>query len=265
MYHEFDKGSKGQQHSLAAMRERRHRPQQDNPMRPDSRYPCFMHDGHPVAETEQGMILLDTGVTQSFGNEPTLRLFGRNYPLASNYMGQSIEEIGKLVGIRLFALIGADVLNEFPWTLDMSRGEFRQMPNRELCQGITIPLEYFMSIPTITGELARGPRRFFFDTCARISYLKREELGDIRPSGEAVDFFPGFGPFRTQIYDMQLQLVGVTLTMQFGILPPTLEGVLNLANVSGIIGASLLDQYRIHYSAADKTMCLLQFGSRKVQ
>lgn len=249
MFHESDKSSKGQMDSMLAMKKRSRARRGRNQHR--GHYPCFMSpSGHPVVETDQGFVLIDTGANASFGREGSLSLFGIDYSLADSLFGQTIEDIGQLVQSRFFALVGNDILNRFDWKLDLEEGCFAELQSWPNNQGIHLRTHEFEGVPIINVEVAGQPVKLLFNTCAKVSYLDPSLTGGLTTSSEETDFFPGFGPFRTQTYEAIAILDGEQFTLRCGVLPPALNAAVRAAGAMGIFGAELLNDYRLFYSSA---------------
>ncbi len=254
MFHESDKSSKGQMDSMLAMKQRGRAGRGHNPH--GGHYPCSMHRGYPVVDTEQGLVLIDTGANASFGRERSLSFLGKDYPLANNLFGQTIEDIGQLVQTSFFALIGNDILNQFDWTLDNGKGRFTELRVWPNIQGIHLQTREFKGVPIIDVKVAGQPVKLLFDTCAKVAYLDPSLLEGVSVSGEETDFFPGFGPFRTPTYETAVDLDGDRLNLRFGVLPSVLNTALRSAGVMGIFGAEPLNDYQLFYSSAGHEICL---------
>ena len=54
------------------------------------------------------------------------------------------------------------------------------------------------------------------------------------------DFYPGFGDFKTSIYQLQLELFNQLKKYEFGVLPEFLELSLTMGGTNGIIGNNIL-------------------------
>lgn len=248
LYHEYDKGSKSNFASMAMMKART-RPQARPGQVRRAVYACVMHDRHPVVETSQGPVLIDTGASASFGRGPTVSLGGRDFRLARDYFGQSIEEIGRLVGGNFYALLGADILGSFDWELDLEQGSFT-VGAAAGQSDIVLPFTDFMGVPIIEARVDGQRVRLFLDTCAKVSYLEPALLDGRPTAGEQTDFFPGFGAFTTTVSRLPVKLSMSTLEVDFGRLPQMLGMALGMANVNGILGAALLNDFRLHFAAS---------------
>ena len=62
--------------------------------------------------------------------------------------------------------------------------------------------------------------------------------------GEMEDFYPGFGNFKTPVYELNVELAEKSSNCSFGILPDLLRNTLMLAGTSGILGNEILQDFQ---------------------
>jgi hypothetical protein len=252
MYHEYDKSSKNFNASYIALKERRNPggANADRGARLGAEHPCYLVNGHPIIETGFGRALLDSGAPTSIGRVATIRVDHQPVSISDSYMGQDIDSIGQLVGLGLEALLGMDVLGCCDWMIDLDRGVFYVGRSPAPHGWDKLPLRRGpMRVPIIEAEVAGVKAPLAFDTGAKLSYLLPTMLVPFQTIGTDTDFFPGFGVFSTDIRSIPVTLAGDTFTESFGELPPTLNMLLGTLQISGILGAALLNSYRVHFSA----------------
>ena len=158
--------------------------------------PLEVVDGHLVAEAG-GRFLLDTGSPMSFARTGQVVWAGRDHELATNLLGLDSPELSDLVGTPLDGLLGGDVLGESPFTVDLERGAcfFDETPTDR--DGIELQLRLVLGVPFTSLEFDGLPTATCIDTGAKLSYLERGRLAGTEVVGEADDFYPGLGAFRT--------------------------------------------------------------------
>jgi hypothetical protein len=66
-------------------------------------------------------------------------------------------------------------------------------------------------------------------------------------AGSLADFYPGFGPFETDTYDVPIALAGLQWRERCGRLPGLLGMTLMLGGVHGILGNALLRDRAVGY------------------
>jgi hypothetical protein len=89
--------------------------------------------------------------------------------------------------------------------------------------GMSIPFELAMGVPVVTGRSSNGPVRAIVDSGAPISYVPTALVEGLTPIGRRKDFYPGFGEFETDVWRVRTVLGRRRLTLQAGVLPPTLQ------------------------------------------
>jgi hypothetical protein len=87
----------------------------------------------------------------------------------------------------------------------------------------------------------------FFDTGAQISYFQDESLSTYPSAGELTDFYPGFGQFQTDTYNVPIRIGSEQFTIRCGKLPGLLGMSLAMADVQGILGNQILLDRRVGY------------------
>ena len=216
----------------------------------------YFLENHLFAKFDSGRIwLLDTGAPTSFGMR-SVNIGGRDFELQMDYMGMSAEKLSEYVGVECSGLLGMDILGEFDHLWDLREGVWEVSEHTESCNGVTVELDEFMSIPICSAEVNGVKRRLFFDTGAKISYLVPQLTEGSTSVGEERDFYPGFGEFMTQVYEMPLKMGGTDRLMSFGVLPPLLGPTLSMAGVEGILGNEILSGRKILFSPRKKTLCI---------
>lgn len=197
-------------------------------------------------ESPDGTLLIDTGSPISFAKGDLM-----------------LREIQRYLELELDGLIGMDRLAK--WDLSIATNqrtgklEARLLsPNQNQEEGFSrIAMETVMGIPTILIKIQGVNRRMFLDTGADLSYLRRSLVTGSRPQGSKKDFYPMLGEFRTELYDLDLQMGGPKTSEnlprwsgQLGALPEMLELLLP-SGIDGILGLDVLQHFET----------VLQFGT----
>ena len=166
-----------------------------------------------------------------------------------------LREIQRYLEPEIDGLIGMDRLGEWDLsiTTDQKTGKLAARllnPNQTQEEGFSrITMETVMGIPAILVEIQGVNRRMFLDTGAGLSYLRKSLLSGNRRRGSKKDFYPLLGEFRTELFDMDLQLGGSDTTGnplewsgQIGVLPEMLELLLP-SGIDGILGLDVLQHF----------------------
>ena len=103
-------------------------------------------------------------------------------------------------------------------------------------------IEFLMGIPVIELEINGNPHKFFLDTGASVSYIKEDLVAGKVSIGKKEDFYPIFGTFETESYEVKASLGGMEFNSEMCVLPKMLK-VLLMDGIDGILGADDLENF----------------------
>jgi len=203
--------------------------------------PAELIAGHLIVRLGEARLLLDTGSPVSITSGRAIVIGGHPVQSEAVHPGASIADLRQLTGVVIDALIGMDVLSRFDIAFKLRRAIVKlREPGLPGSKGRSMPIEIVDSIPIVSLSIDGRTRRLFFDTGAPVSYLIDASLAD-RPSvGRVPDFYPGFGPFETDQYEIPVDLANQTRGLRFGRLPEALESGVRALGVDGILGTEIL-------------------------
>ena len=185
-------------------------------------YPLTLKNDHMFLELQSGLWLIDTGAPTSFGSESSITIEKTDFEIQSDYMGMDINQIEDAVGVDMVGLLGTDVLDNFDILLDVPSNTVTISSGEIKHSGTSLNLNEFMGIPIVTALIGESEFQMFLDTGAEISYLQDEILETFPKSGPVEDFYPGFGPFETETYSVEVTLDNVQFSLRCGTLPQLL-------------------------------------------
>ncbi len=141
-----------------------------------------------------------------------------------------------MVGTAFDVMLSGDILKKLHVTLDVDvrKATFSGWPQDHL--GLPLKAEMVLDIPVIEITLAEKPLRLFFDTGARVSFLRSDLIENYPFVAKEKDFYPGIGEFDVDTYEVPIKLAGVNIAVNFGNLPKPLEMALLMAGCDGILG-----------------------------
>ena len=221
-----------------------------------SEYSYDLVDGHIIVDADPNHLLIDTGAPSSVVNTSPLDFAGKRHVVSKNYMGVTPESLSGSIGTPIDALVGADILNQYDILIHPSRCHIVLSEEALPADGDNLSLDSFMGIPIIDAAVSGKTVRMFFDTGARLSYLRPELSTQFPAAGEESDFYPGMGEFTTQTYSVPIRIGTKETTLRVGTLPELLQETLMMANTDGILGTAVLDAYTILFAPRRKIMCL---------
>lgn len=195
-------------------------------------------DGHLIVDSG-GRFLLDTGSPVSFSTTGRANWGGRDHELPTSALGLDADELANLVGEPLDGLIGGDILGLHPFTIDLERSVCRVDEVGSDRDTTELPIRLVLGVPLATLELDGLPTQTCIDTGAKLSYLEAARLAGREAVDETDDFYPGFGTFRTAVYEIALSVDDSEFTMRAGALPEGLSGMLGMLGITAILGTDL--------------------------
>jgi len=202
--------------------------------------PAELIAGHLIVRLGESRLLLDTGSPVSISAREIV-IGGHRVGTAAVHSGASVADLRQLAGVEFDALIGMDVLSRFDVGFKLRRGLVKlREPVLPRSSERAVPVEIVDSVPIVTVSIDGLPRRLFFDTGAPVSYLVDASRAH-RPSvGRVTDFYPGFGAFESDQYEMRVDLADHVRALRFGRLPAPLESGIRVHGVDGILGTEVL-------------------------
>ncbi len=212
--------------------------------------------GHIIALMGGKRVLIDTGAPNSISDSGYLEILGERHVFGGGFSGLTMSQLNDYLNTPINALLGGDTLGAFYFSLDTRAGIMELSTEPIPFEGTEVPVTPFMNIPMIDIEIKGRKGRAFLDTGAKLSFVRRETVSGSPVLGTAMDFYPGFGSFMTNLYSCPLVVAGFHREMTFGNLPDVLEETLIMANVEAIIGTEILDCFRICFNLPRQKLIL---------
>lgn len=212
--------------------------------------------GHIVIPMGNRSALIDTGSPFSISENP-FEWCGRKHAPQTNYMRFTTQKMSELAGIQIDILIGCDVLSEQDIRI--------RWRDNELDVGSDIPdapifgkLSTIERLPIFPITLRGRNTKAFLDTGAHLAYIAPEIVKEDKPSSERDDFYPFVGRFTVPTYLVTTTLHGITFDIEYGVLPDSLQGMLDMAMTKAgslaVIGTQLLERFDCTISWARQTV-----------
>jgi len=218
--------------------------------------PITLVDNHIIIELDGKNILIDTGAPHSFGETSEIKILGKIYNLADNYLGLTTNELGEYIGADIDIVLGGDVLSKIYFLVDFQANMLYMDRFPVTLDGRAITVSMFMNIPIIQFEINGQQIRAFLDTGAKISYLDPQITANYPSTGTETDFYPGVGQFSTATYEIPVTLNNCECSLVFGNLPELLQMSLMMANTRAILGNDLFKFFKISFALPDTKIVL---------
>jgi len=218
-------------------------------------YELTLFDSHAIIDDQDNTILIDTGAPStihSSGRFPFRGLFlcdDEIYSCTTDYAGLTIDKLSELLGMKITTLLGVDILSNYKVMLDY-RNNIAKFYRQDISQDIPFEGEEcnfnsINGIPIIELEIEQQPIKLFLDTGAKISYLPKEYTSNFESIGIESDFHPAFGKFETECFDIKATFGNKQFNVKFGNLPESLQIMLLISGVNGIIGYDFFNNFKI--------------------
>ena len=206
-----------------------------------------LFDGHLIVNENGKEILVDTGSPFSLSREKEFLFMENQRHVATNVGGQSVEEIGQLLGYPIDVLLGMDIISKLYAFVDYKQKQVVFSDEEFLLDGFSeLIMEKSvlgaMCVPLIVdGQIMT----FALDTGAKISYVDEFCTSSETPVEECDDFNPLVGHFNTPIYNMQAMIGDTSFPVRFGTLPQSLSIPLKMMGLDGVIGYDLFVAFTV--------------------
>lgn len=214
-------------------------------------------DGYLILHHEGHKLLLDTGAPFSFGSglSGIPGVSGSPPPGLSN--GLSIGWLVDHVGHTFDGLIGAEVLAHQTLTIDpdIEAVTFSDRVQSSRNAG-AVSLKSASNVPLLEAMVDGHKETVIFDTGACIGFVPERFVTSFDPVREQDEFYPLFGPFRTEVYRLRFSTGSIQVWLEFGVFPPEIEELHAQAGMSVLVGLELLRTYRITLGHREQTMYL---------
>ena len=202
-----------------------------------------MVKGVVCVPVEGGRLIVDTGSPISFADAPSYQLDGKTISLQCSDGLVSWHKLKEKIPFEVSGLIGTDQLQDKPFTLDILRKTL--VWSDSLTSGEEFDLVHQLAVVNVT--LNEKPQKFVLDTGAAISYVGDDkQIDGLQPVGTYHDFYPTIGEFESKLYEATIGFGALSARLKVGLLPTELSTILQMLQVSGIVGNDLLSQMVLH-------------------
>lgn len=184
------------------------RPAQEPMRRTPKTIPLEILHDHLVARVKGQAAVIDTGSPLTF----------RAPAIVAEQLGQPVRW-----------LVGTATLSRDRVLLDWTGR--RMVVGGEALPGETIPLVPHAGLFQVAVKGAHGSALAFLDTGAHLSYAPSAAVRGLIPVGRERDFYPMFGEFDVDVYELAIRVGRRRIRGRFGVLPELLA--LLLAGVGG--------------------------------
>ena len=188
--------------------------------------------------------MLDTGCPSSFGNGLAGVPGVDPEPPQTPGNGLTIGWLTEQMHHNFDGLIGAEVLRSRTLTIDPVDGTI-EFSTEVIGGRLGVPVRDRMNVPIVDGIVRGQSLPVIFDTGAPLGFVTKELVEGLTPVDRLVEFYPLFGAFETDVYELPLEIGAERQILRFGTFPDQIEQMHAQAGLPVLIGLGLLDHYRI--------------------
>ena len=222
-------------------------------------FPLTVFDGHLLFDYNGEIVLLDTGAPQSVYRKKKWLFDGVSYETLTTYHGLQVKELYNYIGHPVDLILGSDILSQYDFIIDTKKKSIKLDASPIDFPGIAFPLSYYLSIPVLSCRLNGLPVEAFLDTGAKLSYADPECVAGVKRSGEAWDFYPMLGRFKTHIYKISFETGPIIANMAFGILPDIIRFTFEMTRIKNIIGTEIFHTHSVCFSMKNNIVAFHPF------
>ena len=208
-------------------------------------YNIILSHDYILIESVGGILLIDTGSPMSFHENGLINLGGEEFSVPASLMGVDSSYISEKVGVHVSGLLGMDIISRLGMKIDVSGGKLSFNPSTE---GMTrLPSRMGMGYMSVEMVLTGKPAKIILDTGAPTSYVSASFTEGLDPIGQVTDFnplVPG-DTFETPIFEFPASFAGKGFTMRAGHLPASLQMMLSVLGVDGVVGMEILKRFTV--------------------
>ena len=226
------------------------------------RFECDLINGRLLAVIGDQRALLDTGFPFSFGQCSSITLRGREFAI-SKEASPTTGELSELIETAFSLVLGADVLSQLDFRIDLPEMEITFSDSFVDIGGITVPLRIINGLPILSARLPNGEFPFLISTGMKFSFLHSSIASATPVVGKGFDFIPSMGKlegtkFETDLRRIKINVREKDLKLSFGVLPEFIEeSALKGFGVMGILGAELFARSPVVFSCRRQELIFL--------
>jgi hypothetical protein len=212
-------------------------------------------DGYLMIPNGEGVLLVDTGAPISFGRGFIGVPGVPPHPPESLAEGLTIEWLVEHIHHPFDGLVGAEVLRERTLVIDPTNGTL-DLTQTIISSDGGVPIRHLQNVPIFDGKIASQVSPVIFDTGAPLGFVPVNMVRGLTPIDRISEFYPMFGPFETDVYELPLEIGDEQQVLRFGTFPEKIEQMHAQAGMPVLIGLGLLKHYRISVGLREQRLML---------
>lgn len=171
-------------------------------------------------------------------------------------MGElTVEWLSEEMRHHIDGVIGAEILKTQTLTIDPVQ-KLVGICDEPAQSGEGVPIRDLQNVPIVDVNFFGQPIPTIFDTGAWLGYVPRSMTSGLTPVRATQDFYPLYGKFRSDVYEIAIRIGDWETELDFGVLPPVIEHLHQQRGMTTIIGLGLLNTFGIALSLKKAMMTL---------
>lgn len=178
----------------------------------------------------------------------------------------TVEWMSDIMEHHIDGVLGVEILRGQILTIDPQR-QIVTISQNSITTGSCVPIQEELNLPLVDIEFDGKVLPTIFDTGAPIGYVTKAMTQGLRSTRSMQDFYPLYGYFTTEVFDIPVRLGDCEDIVSFGVLPDKIEYRHLELGLPTIIGLGLLDRHQISISLNEALfkLCPLQLQNPEHQ
>jgi len=224
--------------------------------------PFEFKKGHIIISKDGRNFILDTGSPETLLTEDvSFSFFKLEKKLNILPVKRILSEINFLTSLEVAGIIGTDFFTNYDVSIDpTSETLYFSTPegaNNLLFNGVKLKLKKILNLPLLSININSHNHDAIIDTGAFVSYIDREFVKDLQPvEKDVLDFTPLMGNFKTDLYEIAVNIANHELKMKFGVLPELYTELLEALNAKIVLGTEILKHFSVYMSLKNNFIIL---------
>ncbi len=205
-------------------------------------YDIEVCSNHLIATIGGKKVLVDTGSPLSMG------CFSSKFFGDIDRPKTLINTVEKFAKIKIDGILGTDLLSTCNFSIRLK--EKKMMVSRDKMEGSgeEIPLNFKFGTPLIPVKVKGKEVKMILDTGAFVHYFSPDMVKGSKSVEKKEDFYPLYGKFNVDLYEVPVEIGGKKLNLKGGILPLPLRALLNISTFdAAILGNEIFNYFDIDF------------------
>lgn len=200
-------------------------------------------DGYIILEAGSARFLLDTGNPISFG-QGLSAIPGTVSTPDESVGGLTTQWLSEKLHCHIDGVVGSETLRNVTLQVDPINQK-ATFSDQLISKGESVEIGDIGNVPLLSAEIAGVSIPSIFDTGAPLAYAPSFVFEGRTPIASEQDFYPLYGYFQTDVYELPVRLGAVEETIRLGKLPEGIQQIHEANGFPAIVGLGFLKNRKI--------------------